>query len=54
MASVIEFQKGDTAFNDALTLPTGQLSIDTQAGNIRVHDGETQGGHPTENFMVPE
>lgn len=40
-----QFPAGDTAFNNTLTLQPGQLSIDTQAGTIRVHDGVTQGGH---------
>lgn len=40
----IQFLRGNTASNDAYTGPVGSLTIDTQLGNIRVHDGTTAGG----------
>lgn len=41
---MIQFIRGDTLANDGYTGPIGSLSVDTQAGNIRLHDGQTPGG----------
>jgi len=41
---MIQFIRGNTLANDGYTGPVGSLSVDTQAGNIRLHDGVTPGG----------
>lgn len=41
---MIQFIRGNTAANDNYTGPNGSLSIDTQANNIRLHDGVNAGG----------
>lgn len=40
----IKFLGGTTAQNDAYTGPARSLTIDVEAGNIRLHDGQTPGG----------
>lgn len=40
----IQFLRGNTAANDALTRPEGAISLDLEAPSIRVHDGVTEGG----------
>jgi len=50
---IFDFPKGNTAANDAMTLPLGAISIDTEANNIRVHDGVTAGGHPSDDAETP-
>lgn len=41
---MIQFIRGDTAANNAYIGAAGSFSIDMQANNIRLHDGETPGG----------
>jgi hypothetical protein len=40
----IQFLRGNTAANDGYTGPVGSLTIDTELGNIRIHDGTNPGG----------
>lgn len=40
----IQFLRGDTAANDGYTGPVGSLTVDTEVGTIRIHDGVTAGG----------
>lgn len=50
---LFDFPKGNTAANNALTLPLGVISVDTQAKNLRVHDGATAGGHASKAATTP-
>ncbi len=40
----IQFLRGNTSQNDALTRPAGAFSIDLEGENLRIHDGATAGG----------
>lgn len=44
MPTILQFRRGTTAQNAALTGSAGELSIDSTLGTIRVHDGSTAGG----------
>lgn len=44
----IQFLRGGTFSNDSYTGPVGSFTIDTEANNIRLHDGVTVGG-----FIIP-
>jgi hypothetical protein len=44
MPTVLKFRRGTTSQNDAFTGAAGELSIDTQTDNLRLHDGSTAGG----------
>ena len=44
MPTQLQFRRGTTAQNDAFTGASGEISIDTQANTMRVHDGSTAGG----------
>ena len=44
MPTVLQFRRGTTAQNDAFTGSSGEITVDTDLGLIRVHDGSTQGG----------
>ena len=44
MAKVLQLRRGTTAQNDAFTGAEGQLTVDTTAKTLRVHDGVTAGG----------
>tara|TARA_R100000030_G_scaffold31191_1_gene22831 strand:+ start:1012 stop:3423 length:2412 start_codon:yes stop_codon:yes gene_type:complete len=44
MPTVLKFRRGTTAQNDAFTGAAGEISIDTQTDNLRIHDGSTAGG----------
>lgn len=44
-----QFIRGTTAENDAYVGPIGSFSIDTELGNIRLHDGVTPGGRVIAN-----
>jgi len=46
----IQFLRGTTSQNDAYTGPVGSLTIDTDVGNIRLHDGVTAGGYIIANI----
>lgn len=48
--STILFKRSNTAGNDSYTGLLGEITIDTQARKIRIHDGVTQGGHTVANM----
>ena len=50
MASTILLKRSNTAGNDAYTGQLGEVTIDTQARKLRVHDGTTAGGHVVANM----
>lgn len=45
MAITVQFRRGTTAENDALTGAEGEILVDTTLDQLRVHDGVTAGGH---------
>lgn len=47
MPTVLQFRRGTTSQNNSFTGAAGELSIDTDADSIRVHDGSTVGGFET-------
>ncbi len=46
MARVLQIRRGTTAQNDNFTGLSGEITFDTDAKTIRVHDGQTLGGFP--------
>ncbi|MDE5615305.1 MAG: hypothetical protein K2I81_00525 [Alphaproteobacteria bacterium] len=46
MARVLQIRRGTSAQNDNFTGLPGELSFDTDAKTLRVHDGECLGGYP--------
>ena len=44
MATQLQFRRGTTAQNNSYTGLVGELSLDTDTNNIRIHDGSTGGG----------
>lgn len=44
MPTILQFRRGTTAQNNALTGSAGEISIDSTLGTVRVHDGSTAGG----------
>ena len=46
MPTQLQLRRGTRAQNDSFTGAAGELSIDTDGNNIRVHDGSTAGGIP--------
>jgi hypothetical protein len=44
MPTILQFRRGTTTQNNALTGSAGEISIDSTLGTIRVHDGSTAGG----------
>ena len=44
MAKQWQIRRGTTAENDAFTGAIGEITMDTQKNQIRLHDGSTQGG----------
>jgi len=44
MPTILQFRRGTTTQNNALTGSAGEISIDATLGTIRVHDGSTAGG----------
>ena len=44
MAKVLQIRRGTTAQNDNFTGMTGEITFDTDAKTLRVHDGQTLGG----------
>lgn len=44
MSTQLQLRRGTTAQNNSFTGAVGELSIDTDTENIRVHDGSTAGG----------
>ena len=57
MAGRLQLRRGTTSQNDAFTGAIGELTLDTQKKQIRLHDGSTQGGagviDPVVAFQVP-
>ena len=45
MATQLQFRRGTTAQNNAFTGAAGEISIDTDSKNLRIHDGVTAGGY---------
>ena len=44
MSKQLQLRRGTTVQNDAFTGAMGELTLDTDTGVIRVHDGDAQGG----------
>jgi len=44
MATQLQFRRGTSAQNDGYTGAAGEISLDTDTNNIRIHDGATAGG----------
>ena len=57
MARRLQLRRGTTSQNDAFTGAIGELTMDTQKKQIRLHDGSTLGGcsliDPVVAFQVP-
>lgn len=45
VATQVKRRRGTTAQNDAFTGAEGEITVDTEKHELRVHDGVTQGGH---------
>lgn len=45
MPTALQFRRGTTAQNNSFTGSAGELTVDTQIGTLRVHDGSTAGGN---------
>lgn len=45
VATQVKRRRGTTAENDAFTGAEGEITVDTEKHELRVHDGLTQGGH---------
>jgi len=48
MPTVVQFRRGTTSQNNSFTGAAGEISYDTEANTIRVHDGSTAGGFALE------
>lgn len=46
MARILQIRRGDATQNDNFTGLPGEISFDTDAKTLRVHDGERLGGYP--------
>ena len=44
MATQLQFRRGTSAQNNAFTGAAGEITLDTDTNNIRIHDGSTAGG----------
>ena len=44
MATQVQFRRGTTTQNNAFTGAIAELTVDTEAKTIRLHDGTTAGG----------
>ena len=44
MPTQLQFRRGTTSQNNSFTGAVGELSIDTDTENIRIHDGSSAGG----------
>lgn len=57
MATQLQLRRGTTAENDAFTGAVGEVTMDTEKNQLRVHDGVTQGGagivDPVVAFQTP-
>lgn len=47
MARQLQLRRGTTAENDAFTGAEGEITVDTQRKELRIHDGQTPGGMRT-------
>lgn len=45
MARILQIRRGTTQQNDNFTGMPGEITFDTEANTLRVHDGATLGGH---------
>jgi len=45
MATQLQFRRGTTAQNNSFTGANGEISIDTDSKNLRIHDGANAGGY---------
>lgn len=45
----VQFLRGSKRANDIYVGPIGEITIDWEKWHIRLHDGETPGGHPIVN-----
>lgn len=45
MSRILQLRRGTTAENDNFTGLNGEITFDTQAHTLRVHDGQTLGGY---------
>lgn len=52
MAIRFQLRRGNTAQNSAFTGSEGELTMDTETGQLKVHDGTTQGGMATVDPLV--
>lgn len=52
MAGRLQLRRGTTSQNDAFTGAIGEMTMDTQKKNIRLHDGSTLGGCGTIDPVV--
>jgi len=57
MAKQLQLRRGTTVQNDAFTGAIGELTMDTDKKQLRLHDGATQGGcgfiDPVVAFQIP-
>lgn len=57
MSEQWQIRRGTTAENEGFTGAQGELTMDTDNGQVRVHDGATQGGvgtiDPVVAFQIP-
>jgi hypothetical protein len=44
MATQLQFRRGTSAQNNSYTGLVGEITLDTDTNNIRIHDGSTAGG----------
>ena len=44
MPTVLQFRRGTTSQNNSFTGSAGEISVDTETYQLRIHDGSTAGG----------
>jgi len=44
MPTVLQFRRGTTSQNNSFTGSAGEISVDTETNQLRIHDGSTAGG----------
>lgn len=58
MAKQLQLRRGSTIQNDAFTGAVGELTLDTDTGQIRIHNGTSQGGgamiDPIVDYQLPD
>jgi len=52
MAIRFQLRRGNTAQNSVFTGSEGELTMDTETGQLKVHDGTTQGGMATVDPLI--